>query len=77
MPTPIYPIGATTSSVSMGWGENGELTSLVAQVEINYGTFGRPAQVSLLEKLNPTERELLQKLVDRLKATVQAEILGV
>lgn len=77
MAEPIYPVGATTSSVSLGWGENGELASLVAQVEINYGTFGRPAQVSLLEKLNPAERELLQQLTNTLKAAVQAEILGV
>ncbi|MBF8267218.1 MAG: hypothetical protein HW388_726 [Dehalococcoidia bacterium] len=76
MPEPIYPVGVTTSSVSLGWGENGDLTSLTAQVEINYGAFGRPAQVSLLDKLNPEQLALLQGLVNTLKAAIQAEILG-
>mgnify|MGYP001607647257 CR=1 FL=1 len=76
MPKTISPVGVTTSSVSLAWGENGVLTSLVAQVEINYGTFGRSDQVSLLEKLNPAERELLQGLVKKLKAAIQTEVLG-
>jgi hypothetical protein len=63
------------TNVSIGIDDAGQVNSLLATVEVNYGTVGQREDVQLIDSLTATQKTNLQSIANKVNTAINATYL--